>query len=70
LGLPTHHTLLQTLAAARLRGFDGEWKSSDGDLGHALYNNPWLPLILVAQGSEDVTISTSFAACVARDPSP
>ena len=63
-----HRTVLHTLAAARLRGFDGEWKHSTGELGHAFYGNPWLPLILVAQNSEDVTISTSFDACVGREP--
>jgi hypothetical protein len=63
-----HRTVLQTLAAARLRGFDGEWKHSTGELGHAFYGNPWLPLSLVAQNSEDATISTSFDACVGREP--
>jgi hypothetical protein len=59
-------TLAQTFETVKTRGFDGEWKRADNETGHALYDNPWLPLILLAEADPDATISSSFGSCVPR----
>lgn len=59
----------QTIENARLRGFDGEWKRSGGELGHAFYGNPWLPMMVMADNPEDETIATSFTGCLERKES-
>ena len=58
----------QTFEMAKTRGFDGEWKHATGDResDHALYNNPWLPLILMADGDHDATIASNFPQCMQR----
>jgi hypothetical protein len=63
-------TVESTLDLAKTRGFDGEWRRSTGELDHALYNNPWLPLILLADGDPESTISTAFGPAVRTGPSP
>lgn len=54
----------QTFEIAKLRGFDGEYQTANGDTGHAFYGNPWLPMILMAENPEDATIATTFTNCM------
>lgn len=57
-----------TFGLAKTRGFDGEWTRLGGERGHALYDNPWLPMILLADGDPDATVATKFGPCREAQP--
>lgn len=58
----------ETFGMAKTRGFDGEWTRFGGERGHALYDNPWLPMIFLADGDPDATVTTDFGPCRGAQP--